>query len=239
MRTSKQKLQIEQLDKKFASLLSVVDLNPPVAGWIKTLRSLLNISLRQVAAKLKKSISSVKESEEREAAGTITLQNLSQIAEAMNMRLFYMLIPVDGSLTALIEKKAHEMSSLQSQLEKDPSNLFLKDQLEEKEEWLKGAGKRPLKQDQILVESPNAGTAFILVLRETFKNPVTVGLYSIFVLVAAYHGFNGLWTFMITWGVTLTKYSQKIMRRIAGGLMLLVSFLGLMAAIGTYLSLKY
>lgn len=106
MRTSKQKLQIEQLDKKFASLLNVVDLNPPAAGWIKTLRSLLNISLRQVAAKLDISIQSLKESEERESAGSITLNNLSQIAEAMNMRLFYILIPVDGSLHALIEKKA-------------------------------------------------------------------------------------------------------------------------------------
>lgn len=108
MRTSKQKLQLEQLDKKFRIILSLGDINPPGKGWVNNLRSLLNISLRQIAAKLNISIQSVKETEDREIAGTITLQNLNQIAEAMNMKLFYMLIPQDGSLNALIEKKANE-----------------------------------------------------------------------------------------------------------------------------------
>ena len=106
MRTSKQKLQIEHLDKKYKTLLTLGDLNAPSNGWIKNIRSLLNISLRQVAKKLNITLQSVKEAEERERAGTISLHNLNQVAEAMNMKLFYILIPNYGSLESLIESKA-------------------------------------------------------------------------------------------------------------------------------------
>lgn len=106
MRTSKQRLQIEQLDKKYKILLTLGELNAPSNGWIKNIRSLLNISLRQVANKLNITLQSVKEAEERERAGSISLQNLNQVAEAMNMKLFYVLIPTYGSLESLIEHKA-------------------------------------------------------------------------------------------------------------------------------------
>jgi len=89
---------------------------------------------------------------------------------------------------------------------------------------------------KIEVIAPNAGTAFLLVVRQAFQNPLLVILYSILVVAASYHGFNGLWTFMISWGVTLSQRSQRNMRRVTTALMVLVSFLGLMAAWGTYWS---
>ncbi|KIA76522.1 hypothetical protein DB43_AD00010, partial [Parachlamydia acanthamoebae] len=49
-----------------------------------------------------------------------------------------------------------------------------------------------------------------------------------------YHGFNGLWTFMISWGVTLTALSQRYMRHLATALMVIVAFLGMAAIWGTY-----
>ena len=59
-------------------------------------------------------------------------------------------------------------------------------------------------------------------------------LYSILVIAATYHAFNGLWTFMITWGVTITRRSQRIMRFITTTMMTIVMFLGLISAWGTY-----
>lgn len=82
--------------------------------------------------------------------------------------------------------------------------------------------------------APSPGTAFLLVVRETFKSPLMVILYSLLVVASAYHAFNGLWTAMITWGVTLTRRSQKVMRSITNVLMGIVMFLGLMAAWGMF-----
>jgi succinate dehydrogenase / fumarate reductase cytochrome b subunit len=71
-------------------------------------------------------------------------------------------------------------------------------------------------------------------VRETFKSPVMMVFYTIFVLAACFHAFNGLWTFMITWGVTLSDRSQKLMLVISTILMLIVTFLGLATIYLTY-----
>ena len=78
------------------------------------------------------------------------------------------------------------------------------------------------------------GTAELLVVRESFKNPLTIGLYTLFVLAACFHGFNGLWTFCLSWGVIITERSQKIVLKFCYGLMAVVAFLGLIAIYGTY-----
>jgi len=93
---------------------------------------------------------------------------------------------------------------------------------------------KPLKKGQLLAVAPSAGAAFFLILRETFENPMMVLLYTLLVIAASFHAFNGLWTFMITWGITLTRRSQKVMRKITTTLMWLVTLLGLIAVWGTY-----
>lgn len=97
-----------------------------------------------------------------------------------------------------------------------------------------------IKGNEVVCMSDNFGTATLLTVRDTFKNPYYVALYTIFVLAACFHGFNGLWTFLITWGMILSMASQKKMAKFAIGLMALVTFLGLAAIWGTYwLNLKY
>lgn len=87
---------------------------------------------------------------------------------------------------------------------------------------------------EVTIDAPSAGAAFFLVVRNTFKSPVMVVLYSVFVISAAYHGFNGLWTAFITWGVTCTRCSQRRMRIITTLLMWVVMIFGLMACWGPY-----
>lgn len=87
----------------------------------------------------------------------------------------------------------------------------------------------------VLAAAPNAGTAFLLIVRDTFKSPWMVGLYALLVAAAVFHAFNGLWTFCISWGITLTRRSQKTMRRISNVFMVLVLLFGLMATLGTYI----
>ncbi len=95
-------------------------------------------------------------------------------------------------------------------------------------------------ENKIIAITPSFGMAELLIVRETFKMPFMIALYTILVLAACFHGFNGLWTFMISWGVTLSERSQKGMLRVAQFLMVSIAFLGLAAIWGTYwINLKY
>lgn len=118
--------------------------------------------------------------------------------------------------------------------------MLLDQRKKQSEEFLKTLEKKPLKKGQVLAIAPDFGTADLLMVRDTFKSPVMIFLYTILVWTACYHAFNGLWTFLIKWGVTLTRRSQFIMLRISIGLMLIVGFLGLAAVWGTYwINLRY
>ena len=87
---------------------------------------------------------------------------------------------------------------------------------------------------KVIAQAKNFGTASLLIVRESFKSPLMIALYTLFVLSACFHGFNGLWTAMITWGMTVSPRSQQYMKRFAVFLMLIVTFLGLAAIWGTY-----
>ncbi len=115
----------------------------------------------------------------------------------------------------------------------DPYFVLL-NQVQEEEEWLNAAHDKPLTGNKVLAVAPSAGAAFFLIVRQAFTNPLLVILYSMLVIAAAYHAFNGLWTFLITWGITLTRRSQKRVRAITTTLMGVVMFLGLLSAWGTY-----
>lgn len=91
----------------------------------------------------------------------------------------------------------------------------------------------PQPDGQMIAIANDFGTADLLVVRETFKMPIMVALYTLFVLAACFHGYNGLWTAMITWGITLNERSQMWMRRFTVFLMVLVAFFGLTAIFGT------
>ena len=103
-------LMIEQLDKKLEKFAQIEENIIPGVGWIKAIRSSLNISLLQFAKMLKKSSPTVKEFEEREAEKNVTLKKLAEVGDALNLRLVYGFIPKDGSLEKLIEKRANQVA---------------------------------------------------------------------------------------------------------------------------------
>jgi len=112
-------------------------------------------------------------------------------------------------------------------------------QFHEKLKTLKGISSKPLRQDEFLAGSKDFGTATLMAVRDTFKSPIYVCLYTIFVLAACFHAFNGCWTFLITWGIVLKYTAQKATVHICTAIMLVLMFLGLMAVWGTYwLNLK-
>lgn len=94
------------------------------------------------------------------------------------------------------------------------------------------AKKIHLSANETLASAPDEGTAFLLVVRETFKNLWMQIFYTIFVLAATFHAFNGLWTFLITWGIILSYPSQKSMVKVNMIGMAVLAFLGLLAIWG-------
>jgi succinate dehydrogenase / fumarate reductase, cytochrome b subunit len=100
--------------------------------------------------------------------------------------------------------------------------------------WIKALSSFSLKPGEVVAAANNFGTADLLMLRNTFKSPFMIVLYTLLVLTTCFHAFNGVWTFMIKWGVTLTERSQRLMRTISTCLMIAVALLGLSAVWLTY-----
>jgi succinate dehydrogenase / fumarate reductase cytochrome b subunit len=71
------------------------------------------------------------------------------------------------------------------------------------------------------------GTAELLMLQQVFSNIWWCMGYTVFVLAAAWHGFNGLWSFLIKWGVIETSRAFRGMAVVAWGLSVLFGLLGL------------
>jgi len=111
MKNTKQQLMLEQIDKKLASLQVLKDATVPSKGWIHTLRTALQMSLRQLSAKIAIAPQSLKDMESREVAGTITLNTLRDVANAMDMKLVYGFVSKHESLEQMIEKRAKELAT--------------------------------------------------------------------------------------------------------------------------------
>lgn len=94
--------------------------------------------------------------------------------------------------------------------------------------------KFSLQPHQVVAECGNFGTATLLTVRDVFKSPIYIGFYTIFVVAACFHAFNGFWTFLITWGFVVRRAAQKSMLTVSIGLILLLTFLGLSSVWGSF-----
>ncbi len=101
-------------------------------------------------------------------------------------------------------------------------------------EFVEDLTKRNISKTQVIAVANNFGTATLLTVRDSFRQPITCVLYTIFVLAAVFHAYNGLWTFMITWGIVMRMRSQKRAVNVCLGIMMVMLFLGLAAIWGTY-----
>jgi succinate dehydrogenase / fumarate reductase cytochrome b subunit len=70
------------------------------------------------------------------------------------------------------------------------------------------------------------------VVARAFQSNLVLAVYIIGVVAAAYHLCNGIYTFLITWGITVGPRSQKISNVVTNVLFVAVSALGIAAAVG-------
>lgn len=138
MTTLTRKLMVEQLDRKLVKLQALKAIETPSSGWINAIRTTLNMSVVQLAKRLKKTPVSVREIEEREQSKTITLKKLIEVAGALDLELVYGLLPKGSSIEKMIEMRAEQVA--REIVMRTSHNMKLENQ-ENSEERLKQAIK--------------------------------------------------------------------------------------------------
>jgi len=120
------KLIREQLDNKIARFKDLEDIVIPPQGWIYSIRQGINMSLRQLGQRMSITPQSVKEIEEREKNGTISIKVLKQTAAALDMKFVYGFIPKEKTLEGMIQKRAEKLA--RSIVERTSNQMDLEDQ---------------------------------------------------------------------------------------------------------------
>lgn len=106
----KNKLQIEQLSEKLKPYELGAKAIRPSVGWVRTIRTSFGMSLEQLGSKLGITRQSAQNLEKREGNGSITIRALEEAAKAIDMKLIYGFVAIDGSIEKLIDKKARKLA---------------------------------------------------------------------------------------------------------------------------------
>jgi predicted DNA-binding mobile mystery protein A len=104
-------LKSRQLDDALQSLKASTFSTPPRGGWLRAIRDALGLTTRQFAARVGLAQATVVQSEQSEAAGTISLGQLRRLADALDCELRYVLVPrtpLAERIDAQAERKARE-----------------------------------------------------------------------------------------------------------------------------------
>ena len=99
------KLMREQVQEKLNDFAVLTKQSIPIDGWIRTIRDALGMSSYVLAQRLGCAPSNISTMEKREKQGSITLETLEQVAQAMNCKLVYCLIPLEP-LDKMLERQA-------------------------------------------------------------------------------------------------------------------------------------
>lgn len=80
----------------------------PLGGWIATFQQAVGMSAPALAERLAVSRNSVYSSIQNEQAGTISLNQLDKMAEAMGGKLVYAIVPREGSVEEIVLTQARK-----------------------------------------------------------------------------------------------------------------------------------
>ena len=139
---SKKSLQIQQLNSKMLAFASLQKVAPPPTGWIKAIRNAIGMSMLQLGKRLSVTKQSVQDMESRERDGSVTIKALREAARALDMQLIYGFVPNDGSLEALIDRKAKELAT--QIVQRTSNSMKLEDQENTKQRIEKAIQERAI-----------------------------------------------------------------------------------------------
>lgn len=100
--------QYQEIVNRAAKQISPV--KTPTEGWICTVRKSLNMSGAQLARRLGVTRARVSHAEKAETSGALTLNTMQEMAEAMNCKFVYSIIP-NQDIETLIHRQAIEKAT--------------------------------------------------------------------------------------------------------------------------------
>lgn len=103
-------LAVKQLDQKLKPFFAAKKVSVPAKGWISHIRKTFNMTQDQLGRRLDMSRQGISKLEEREAMGTITLNSLKEVGQALNLKLVYGFVPHHGGFEETIENKSYELA---------------------------------------------------------------------------------------------------------------------------------
>lgn len=104
-------LRLQQLEEALAPFRQAMSVPAPKGGWVNAIRKGLGISNVQLARRLRRKASqTVEDMLASEAAGTIKLNTLRELAAALDCRLVYAIVPA-GSLEEVRRERAYAVAS--------------------------------------------------------------------------------------------------------------------------------
>ncbi|MBU4486998.1 MAG: mobile mystery protein A [Candidatus Delongbacteria bacterium] len=145
----KGKILLDQLDNRIEKLKEFGNISKPQSGWVNSVRLALSMSLRQLGNMMSMKAPSVKEIEQREVEGSISINVLKKFAEALDMKFVYGFIPKEGSLEKMIEKRAYDIA--REVVRCTSVNMSLEDQKNTNERLNKAVKERA---EEIIREMP-------------------------------------------------------------------------------------
>lgn len=66
-------------------------------------------------------------------------------------------------------------------------------------------------------------------MAEIFQSPFMIVFYALGILAATFHLANGVWSFLVTWGLAQSPRSQKIVTYVTLGIFVILSVIGMRA----------
>jgi predicted DNA-binding mobile mystery protein A len=100
---------LKRLDAKLLFAKPTERLAPPPRGWIRAIRDGLGMSGAQLGKRIGVAQQTIKAFELSEENGTIQLQTLRRVAQALGGKLVYAIVP-DSSLEDMIRNRAREIA---------------------------------------------------------------------------------------------------------------------------------
>jgi predicted DNA-binding mobile mystery protein A len=105
----------QHLDPRLETIRPLLGtLKPPSKGWIRAIREGLGMTAAQLAKRLRVTQATLSTLELSETRGTIQIDTLRRVADAMNCTLIYALVPAEP-LEKIVQDRARSVASEQLQ----------------------------------------------------------------------------------------------------------------------------
>lgn len=126
-----------QLDRQLADArAAMASVRAPKQGWVRTLRTALGMTSRQLAARVGIAQPTLSLLEKSEADGRIQLDTLARVADALDCELVYALVP-RRPLSDTVAARLDEVA--QARYRRTAHSMALEDQLDETSQAIRDA----------------------------------------------------------------------------------------------------